>query len=868
MSAKVAPVVTGISPREGPPGTRVTIRGENFGESAADLQNLAICGKNCTMTAEWISPSKIVCRTSFSPPGPGDIVVFTKSGGMGMSTVKFNSTAAKPVGPNEESLTWVDESVYVDKRLDRSQKTHSHTRTDPLGILLEDTSDPDEPSKYSHMFPSRSSFDPTDENFVPTWFLLEKHRKTSFQKLKEGHAYMKRRANKQSNNIPIQHVKDSLPVFFEVHDTLSAIHHKMQEDLSIKGKENITDEVEQLLTESSENANDLFKTVLTCKDRADSIRNTLNVLQRFKFLFHLPLQMNRNIQRGEYGVVINDYEKAKSLFQHTDVPVFQKVFKVVEEKIESFRHQLTEEVQQLPLSLTRQKTLIRYLITLEEGTNSDPAWQTLHNQHVWIQKELTNCKDKYIAMTKDISDKEEDKEKYINICAAYYSELGEIACTQLPEHWLLWQQYSSGAILSETGEKSAQVEKLKSFASRHTREMKSLFGDTMIQLVMLLRSVFIPCSLDEDFGEMFGVWPHINHLNASALSDCIRSCRETQQNLFTLNLPMGLLDPLKTFIQDARLLCLQTFLNETTQEISKLESKENWELENGGVTQLPSMYESIVTRMFMLMSDVFNSLPNEDEIFQNHRFKENFPQLIIKLFSSFAETIEKACFSSVKKDDSFIHANKMSRHLIISLNNLDHWNKMIVPNLMNKIKKYKLPNMQQITNAVESSIMTSREKLFTSYCDIKIEPLASVIENKMYEGNFTWEDCSHVEGVRPYIKFSLMKIITIHAEVFSIAPNLITSVLTEATRHLAEEICRQMEIVDNNFHPRGGALQARVDVECLMECLTAYSNEESRSFFNKALSFIPNSNIDNEKLKKYKEEFKSGMIFQQRCLQI
>ena len=27
-----------------------------------------------------------------------------------------------------------------------------------------------------------------------------------------------------------------------------AIHHKMQEDLSTKGKENITDEVEQLLT--------------------------------------------------------------------------------------------------------------------------------------------------------------------------------------------------------------------------------------------------------------------------------------------------------------------------------------------------------------------------------------------------------------------------------------------------------------------------------------------------------------------------------------------------------------------------------------------------------------------------------------------
>ena len=54
--------------------------------------------------------------------------------------------------------------------------------------------------------------------------------------------------------------------------------------------------------------------------------------------------------------------------------------------------------------------------------------------------------------------------------------------------------------------------------------------------------------------------------------------------------------------------------------------------------------------------------------------------------------------------------------------------------------------------------MTSREKLFTSYCDIKIEPLASVIENKMYEGNFTWEDCSHVEGRLKITKVLMLNI--------------------------------------------------------------------------------------------------------------
>ena len=53
------------------------------------------------------------------------------------------------------------------------------------------------------------------------------------------------------------------------------------------------------------------------------------------------------------------------------------------------------------------------------------------------------------------------------------------------------------------------------------------------------------------------------------------------------------------------------------------------------------------------------------------------------------------------------------------------------------------------SQAVNSSIAQSRDRLFASYCDIKIEPLAGVIENKMYEGEFTWEDCSPVKGEKP-----------------------------------------------------------------------------------------------------------------------
>ena len=53
-----APVVTGISPKEAKPGTKLTIRGENFGLNLDDLEGVYVCGRNCLYTTEWISSSK------------------------------------------------------------------------------------------------------------------------------------------------------------------------------------------------------------------------------------------------------------------------------------------------------------------------------------------------------------------------------------------------------------------------------------------------------------------------------------------------------------------------------------------------------------------------------------------------------------------------------------------------------------------------------------------------------------------------------------------------------------------------------------------------------------------------------------------
>lgn len=108
------PVVTGISPKEGIPGTQITIRGENLGLGQSDLAGkerkrtfdlgrkrvlkiyslyqilgLTICGVDCILSARWESSRKIIARVGQPKSGLGDVIVTTRTGGRGTSTVQF-----------------------------------------------------------------------------------------------------------------------------------------------------------------------------------------------------------------------------------------------------------------------------------------------------------------------------------------------------------------------------------------------------------------------------------------------------------------------------------------------------------------------------------------------------------------------------------------------------------------------------------------------------------------------------------------------------------------------------------------------------------------------------------------------------------
>ena len=68
--------------------------GENLGTNQQDLVDVVILGQDCLMTADWKSSSKIVALCPGSASGEattGDIIVVTKSGGIGTCNVPFRS---------------------------------------------------------------------------------------------------------------------------------------------------------------------------------------------------------------------------------------------------------------------------------------------------------------------------------------------------------------------------------------------------------------------------------------------------------------------------------------------------------------------------------------------------------------------------------------------------------------------------------------------------------------------------------------------------------------------------------------------------------------------------------------------------------
>uniref|UniRef100_A0A8C5XCP4 Exocyst complex component 2 n=1 Tax=Microcebus murinus TaxID=30608 RepID=A0A8C5XCP4_MICMU len=889
------PLVTGISPNEGIPWTKVTIRGENLGTGPTDLIGLTICGHNCLLTAEWMSASKIVCRVGQAKNDKGDIIVTTKSGGRGTSTVSFKLLKPEKIGILDQSAVWVDEMNYYDMRTDRNKGIPplSLRPANPLGIEIEKSKFPQK--DLETLFHGMSA-DFTSENFSAAWYLIENHSTTSFEQLKMAVTNLKRQANKKSEG-SLAYVKGGLSTFFEAQDALSAIHQKLEADGTEKVEGSMTQKLENVLNRASNTADMLFQEVLGRKDKADSTRNALNVLQRFKFLFNLPLNIERNIQKGDYDVVINDYEKAKSLFGKTEVQVFKKYYAEVETRIEALRELLLDKLLETPSTLHDQKRYIRYLSDLHAP--GDPAWQCIGAQHEWILQLMHTCKEGFVKDLKgnpglhspmldpdtdvrpsvlghlgqtsslkrgsSFQSGRDDAWRYKTPHrVAFVEKLTKLVISQLPNFWKLWISYVNGSLFSETAEKSGQIERSKNVRQRQN-DFKKMIQEVTHSLVKLIRGALLPLSI-WDSSEMlqYGGWEVKSELSGQWFTHTIQTIRLTYESLTALEIPNDMLQTIQDLILDLRVRCVMVTLQHTAEEIKRLAEKEDWIVDNEGLTSLPCQFEQCIVHSLQSLRGVLECKPGEASVFQQPKTQEEVCQLSINIMQVFIYCLEQL---STKPD-----ADTDTAHLSIDVSSPDLFGSIHEDFSLTSVSKIINRNLNCfecycITAVSMASLKELDQRLFENYIELKADPIVGSLEPGIYAGYFDWKDCLPPTGVRNYLKEALVNIIAVHAEVFTISKELVPRVLSKVVEAVSEELSRLMQCVST--FSRNGALQARLEICALRDTVALYLTPESKSSFKQALEALPqlSSGADKKLLEELLNKFKSSMHLQLTCFQ-
>ncbi|KAG7236134.1 hypothetical protein INR49_000698 [Caranx melampygus] len=937
VSRPSAPARHGISPKEGAAWTKVTIRGENLGSGPADLIGLSICGHNCLLTAEWMSASKIVCRVGPAKDDKGEIIVTTKSGGLGTSTVSFK--------------------LLRPERIDRNKGISplSLRPSNPLGIEIDKGKIPQ--SDMELTFPGMSG-DFTSENFSATWYLIENHAGSSREPEETG---------TKKNEGSLAYVKGGLSTFFEAQDALAAIHQRLESDGTERVEGSMTQRLENILNRASDTADTLFQEVLGRKDKADSTRNALNVLQRFKFLFNLPLNIERNIQKGDYDVVINDYEKAKSLFGNTEVPVFKKVYAEVETRIGALRSLLLEKLLQTPSTLHDQKRYIRYLSDLHAP--GDPAWQCIYAQHKWILQLMQNCRDEFIsgqrvgvgalelegetrplalgrlghtaslkrggslrtprpssehcttsAATKspthslthsvlgrgfpqrvhdirvkgnccdstDIrpySNRRENRKQTAEAhCARklddlltwrfetpqqvqFVEKLSDVVIGQLPNFWKLWISYVNGSLFSETGEKSGQVEKSKKNARQRQNDFKKMIEELTNRLVKLIRGALLPTTLPQGELNLYGGWENKTELTGAWLTQIIHTVRGCHDALSAMEIPNDLLQVIQDLLLELRVHCLMVTLLHTTEDVKRLAEKEDWVVDNEGITSLPSQFEQCMVQMLQSLKEPLEIKAGEINVLQLDQVQDQAAELSVSIMKVFINCLEQL---STKTDGEL----ETSHNIAVDLSSPDRF-----------------AAVQEGFSTTSVSVDAVRQldrNLFEAYIERRADPIAGSLEPGIYAGYFDWRDCQTPTGVRNYLKEALVSIITVHAEVFTVSKDLVPRVLSKIVESVADEMCRLMQCVSS--FSKNGALQCVWAGQCA--CLDTHTRNHISQFFllsikctlvNKvvtehllrsasfklALDHLPqlHSGAEKKLLEELLNKFKSSMQLQLTCFQ-
>ncbi len=610
----------------------------------------------------------------------------------------------------------------------------------------------------------------------------------------------------------------------------------------------------------------MFVDVLGRKDRADATRNALSVLHRFKFLFNLPANIENNLAKGDYDRIIDEYERAKSLYGGSESDIFNIYLTQVEKRVETLKEKLQDQLENPDLEIEAQKRLIANLVQL--NVEGDPAWHCLDIKYRHLLNELDSCRDEYLSRhrqnrtekqqqyllspsSKNLplfpcdGDEEERQHDSLPETVLFVQDATAHLEEQFPDLWRLGQSYFKGELV---------------VSPDATRQ--SVFKDMILGGIQyfsnLIRAAIIPQTLPEDGGsDQFGDWggetggADVNaasggdRFTANWLPSCLRTVRRTHASFVEVDLPGQALDIIKRLTTDLRIQCLQMIFQTVIDQVHALHEKEEWVVETtdefGAVTEMPEMFERLVSQSVQLIKEALLSTDSREEDILAHETAHSDLELLIQnVLSSFAFALENAAVENYASLGDSLPSD--STRLLLCRNNCRFTLTHVLPKIQKSFQEVGQLSLERPIAEACKGYHVLDGKLFEAYLELKCDPVVAMIEPSMYVGKFDWARCPKPADARDYVKEILHNVISVHCEVDRVSATTkkgsteesssTTAVLKRVVASVAEEVNRLFCCISRMNS--NGCIQAWVDIHCLQTALKHYLTEAADNFLSDA----------------------------------
>lgn len=764
------PKVTGLSPMTGPPGTKITVRGENLGQSSNDIIKLTINGADCLPYLEWKSPKKIITRCA-KILGSGDIVVTTNSGGVGTCDVQFNCYEDN-VGPTDESAVWVDEIDF------------QTTEKEKMGNI------PGSMDEYS--------FEISSSRFKPQLYLLHNHADASLSDLETLKTALKvKLANRNdpelisNNSSRAMLIKSNLTVIMEclqILDRLSKVITTSR-DTSI-------DNIVRSIKGGLDKTHDLFDPLLAQKDLVQSIESAMQVFRQNETLFNLPSVIESSKKNKNYDTVVKEISDVASRLKTIDIDetLIEKIERDVTNKKNDLRETIEKQLRdcctstQSSRNVEEIKKLITHLNRLGDNGCYD-LWMALEQMSNSLSSNLREKFHHYLALSQEQS-KIADKPCSDEVVAGHSTKKEPPPVVEFVQEALKLFNNTFYDILSLS---QSYFEPKDEFSCRESEEVKqerlTRFNEHISKAIQdltdFLREALIPDSpkLSET-----SAWPEIDaRAYIEWLQHVLQSVISCYIHLTKVNLPSVAqpnIEDLKELVHELRKRSMEILFDDATRQVKNLHSYEDWMIEvddlHGSVTKLPMIFESNVKKTLQFANEtVFKvSQPDEKSVLKGHAVQASLKALSQSLINSFIDSLDNAVHSKDKRPAESTHYllaisdHKKSSYdevdpnrLLISLCNCQYSRDHILPRLKDEFEKLELK--------MDNVFKSCKEK-YGDYINRISEKFCQQVVRKFNENSIDKQELQ-------------IKLMTEHSQIFLIAPPQVNNLMTKIVNRIQEE---------------------------------------------------------------------------------